>query len=403
MAEDVGAGSGGAATAAGTAAAGGGAPEDYLVALWRAVAVFRVTALGYAALTVAQNFTGYRHPVGGWVVLAVMAAWTAFTVLRFPPPAAPPRARTLPLVADLCVTAGCVLATHWVEWPQRLVTGQSPIAVMWMGGPVLVWAVAYGRRAGLCAGAVIGLCDFLIHTPVSAYTLSQLTFAPGLLMLTGAALGYLSRLAVRAQAALEHGTRLQAAARERERLARDIHDSVLQVLSRVQRQGLAAGGEAAELGRLAGEQEAALRTLVGMGAVDPEPAEGLRDIRVLISPLSGAAVHVAAPATPVVLPAHAADEVLLALRAALDNVVRHCPDGTRAWILIEDEPAAVTVSLRDDGPGFAADRLEQAAAAGRLGVAQSIHGRIRELGGSARVAAVPGQGTEVELRIPRGD
>jgi signal transduction histidine kinase len=176
---------------------------------------------------------------------------------------------------------------------------------------------------------------------------------------------------------------------------------VLQVLSRVQRQGLAAGGEAAELGRLAGEQEAALRTLVGMGAADPEPAKGLRDIRVLISPLSGAAVHVAAPATPVVLPAHTAGELVLAVRAALDNVARHCPDGTRVWILIEDEPDAVTVSLRDDGPGFAPGRLDRAAAAGRLGVAQSILGRVRDLGGSARVGAVPGEGTEVELRVPR--
>jgi hypothetical protein len=47
-------------------AGAGGAPEDFIVALWRAVAVFRVAALGYAILTVAQNFTAYRHPVGGW-------------------------------------------------------------------------------------------------------------------------------------------------------------------------------------------------------------------------------------------------------------------------------------------------------------------------------------------------
>ena len=396
-----------------------GAPEDYQGALWRAVAVFRVAALAYAALTVAQNFTEYRHPLGGWIVLGAMAAWTAYTVARFPPPNPPPNppakasagagvsvsvsARAIPLAADLCVTAACVLATHWVESAPRLLVGESPIAVMWMGGPVLVWAVAYGRRAGLFAGAVIGLCNLLIHTPQSAYSLSQLTFAPGLLLLTGAALGHLARLAVQAQEALERGTRLEAAARERDRLARDIHDSVLQVLSRVQRQGLAAGGEAAELGRLAGEQEAALRALVGMGAANPEPEQGRRDIRVLISALAGATptINVAAPATPVLLPARAADELLLSLRAALDNVARHCPQDTRVWILIEDEPAQVTISLRDDGPGFAPGRLEKAAEAGRLGVAQSIQGRIRELGGTARIASVPGEGTEVELRLPR--
>lgn len=377
-------------------------PEDYLAALWRALAVFRVAALGYAALTVSHNFPEYRRPLGGFVVLGVMTAWTGFTILRFPPPLSPPRRRALALVADLCVTAGCVLSTDWVEPAARLVTGMSPIAVMWMGGPVLAWAVAYGRRAGLFAGAVIGLCDVLVHRPQSAYTLSQLSFAPGLLLLAGAALGYLARLAVQAQAALEHGTRLQAAARERDRLARDIHDSVLQVLARVQRQGLAAGGEAAELGRLAGEQEAALRALVGMGAADPEPLAGIRDIRVLIAALVGSSATVATPATPVLLPAQPVDGLMLALRAALDNVARHCPSDTRVWILIEDEPEAVTVTVRDDGPGFAPERLDEAASAGRLGVAQSILGRIRELGGHADVRSVPGEGTEVELRVPRG-
>jgi 1-acyl-sn-glycerol-3-phosphate acyltransferase len=52
------------------------------------------------------------------------------------------------------------------------------------------------------------------------------------------------------------------ATRERERLARDIHDSVLQVLALVKRRGAGLDGEAGELARLAGEQEAALRTLV---------------------------------------------------------------------------------------------------------------------------------------------
>jgi signal transduction histidine kinase len=43
------------------------------------------------------------------------------------------------------------------------------------------------------------------------------------------------------------------------------------------------------------------------------------------------------------------------------------------------------VGVRDDGNGFAASRLAQAADAGRIGVAQSIVGRIREVGGEAEV------------------
>jgi signal transduction histidine kinase len=87
--------------------------------------------------------------------------------------------------------------------------------------------------------------------------------------------------------------------------------------------------------------------------------------------------------------------------AAIENVQRHCPDGARAWILIEDEPGEVTVTVRDDGPGIPAGRLEQAAAEGRLGLAQSVRGRIRELGGAVTVTSSAGEGTEIEIRWPR--
>ena len=70
-------------------------------------------------------------------------------------------------------------------------------------------------------------------------------------------------------------------------------------------------------------------------------------------------------------------------------------------MLVEDEPGLVTVTVRDDGPGIPDGRLAEAAAAGRLGVSHSICGRLRDLGGSATIRSVPGEGTEVELRLPR--
>ncbi|WP_348652248.1 ATP-binding protein [Streptomyces sp. 71268] len=81
---------------------------------------------------------------------------------------------------------------------------------------------------------------------------------------------------------------------------------------------------------------------------------------------------------------------------------QHAGEGARAFILIEDEPDAVLVTVRDDGPGIPEGRLVDAEREGRLGVAQSIRGRLRDLGGSADLESVPGQGTEVELRVPRG-
>jgi signal transduction histidine kinase len=59
------------------------------------------------------------------------------------------------------------------------------------------------------------------------------------------------------------------------------------------------------------------------------------------------------------------------------------------------------VTIREEGPGIPAGRLAEAAAAGRLGVSQSIHGRLRDLGGTATIRSAPGEGTEVELRLPR--
>jgi signal transduction histidine kinase len=109
----------------------------------------------------------------------------------------------------------------------------------------------------------------------------------------------------------------------------------------------------------------------------------------------------------VLLPARVATELTAAVSAALDNVRKHASgeegQEARAWILLEDEPDAVIVTVRDDGPGIPAGRLADAEAEGRMGVALSIRGRLRDLGGTAELVSVPGQGTEVELRVPRND
>ena len=60
----------------------------------------------------------------------------------------------------------------------------------------------------------------------------------------------------------------------------------------------------------------------------------------------------------------------------------------------------MVVTVRDEGPGIPAGRLEAARAEGRLGVAGSIHGRMADLGGTARLTTAPGQGTEWELELP---
>ncbi|MFD8530544.1 DUF5931 domain-containing protein [Streptosporangium canum] len=95
-----------------------------------------------------------------------------------------------------------------------------------------------------------------------------------------------------------------------------------------------------------------------------------------------------------------AREVVAAVGAALDNVRRHCGEDARAWVFAENDGVSMIITVRDEGPGIPEGRLSEAAAEGRLGIAQSIRGRIAGLGGTAGFTSVPGQGTEVELIIP---
>ncbi|MEP7025600.1 MAG: DUF5931 domain-containing protein [Actinomycetota bacterium] len=365
--------------------------------LWRAVAVFRFASIGYAAVLLALLRADYSRVGWAWAVLAGMTGWTVASTIAY----AQPRRRTRALLAtDLAVTAAALLSTALVQYPHSTYAGVMPVTATWMAGPVLAWAVAAGPRAGAVAALLVSACDIGLRNFRSTDLFrATLLNGPVLLLLSGALLGYFARLAGRAESALQHAAEIEAASRERERLARGIHDSVLQVLALVQRRGNEAGGEAAEIGRLAGQQEAALRTLIaGDGA--PLPS-GEVDLRALLAQETSASVSVVTPADPVRLASHTAHETASAVRAALDNVRRHCADGTKAWILVEDEGSQVCVTIRDEGPGIVPGRLEQAAADGRLGVSQSISGRIRDLGGSASITAAPGAGTEVRLCVPR--
>jgi signal transduction histidine kinase len=56
----------------------------------------------------------------------------------------------------------------------------------------------------------------------------------------------------------------------------------------------------------------------------------------------------------------------------------------------------VSLWIRDRGAGFDPDGV----APDRRGLADSIRGRMERVGGSATIVSAPGEGTEVELRLP---
>jgi signal transduction histidine kinase len=360
--------------------------------MWRALAVFRVVALGYAAVLIVRDHDQYAHPAAGLLVLAGMACWTLVTVIAYARPAG--RAPWM-IAADVAVAMALIVSTGWIDSGARINAGSATLPAIWAAASVLASALAGGPWMGLAAALAIIGADAIEHPRLQLENTA-------LLLIAGGVVGYLVRLVVRAEEAASKAARREAAAAERERLARSLHDSVLQVLALVTSRGRALGGEAAELGRLAAEQEAALRALVsGVSQADGCDA-GQLDVRALTEPLADGRITVACPATAVLLPEHATRALVAAAAAAVDNVRRHAGADARCWVLLEDDAAAVLLTVRDDGCGFAAGRLAEAAAAGRLGVAQSIVGRLESIGGSALVLSAPGGGTEVELRVPRG-
>lgn len=371
------------------------APVDGVKALlWRAVSMFRLLSCGYAVVLTVHYAPDYTHPMGGYAVAAVMGAWSVVSIRGYARHRRTGAARpsSLLLGSDLAVTLGCLLATRWIVPP-----GQNPeiLPMLWVASAAIVWGVVGGTGAGTAAALALAVGNVFVRDSITEGTLNIAI----LILLPGALIGYVADLAARVEEQSRRAAHLEAATIERERLARAVHDSVLQVLALVQRRGAEIGGPAAELGRLAGEQESALRALVATEPL-PHTPEGTADLCAALRAFEAPRVTLALPAAPIPLPSADCAELAAAVRAALDNTARHAGPEARVWILAESGAGAVTVTVRDDGPGIAPGRLEQAEAEGRLGIAQSIRMRTVRLGGTAEVTAPPGQGTEIELRVP---
>lgn len=380
--------------------------------LWRALTGYRVLTMLYAVGLFATNYENYDRPGIAVAYYVVLCGWTLATLPRVQNEAACTKRF---LAVDLAVAVTGILLTPLAVNDHHIDTGGPTLPSIWTAGSVLAYAIKGGWRWAAFASTPVAVANLIERGQPARDTVHNVI----LVWVASIAIGYVVEVARASERTLARALEIEAATRERERLARDIHDSVLQVLAMVQRRGAVIGGEAAELGRMAGEQEVALRTLVSGGlrpvswasedaaqgavvrAVDEPDPEGPVDLRALLAPFAAAKVSFAEPGAPVELPPAAAKELAAAVGAALDNVRKHAGEHARAWILVEDEPDEVVVTVRDDGPGIPEGRLAQAEGEGRMGVALSIRGRLGELGGSAELISVPGQGTEVELKVPK--
>ncbi len=358
--------------------------------MFRALAVLRVVVLVNAV-----GFNVYRdnfdRPVLGWACVGAMVVWTVVATFVY---AEPQRRTPAVLLVDLGLAVGLLLLSPVVKGE----TFQASIPGFWIVAALLAWAARYGWRGGLGAGVLLGGVDLLIRQAPDQNDYGHVF----LILLAGTMVGFVCESLQQMAAERDRAEREAAAASERARLARVVHDGVLQVLALVQRRGTEMGGDAAELGRLAGEQEQALRTLIrSQDAVIPGRPGGDLDLAAALGALGGRpGVEVVVPGGPVEVPGGVGAEVVAVVGACLDNVRRHVGEDAPAWVLLEDLGDHVEVSVRDEGPGIPEGRLATAEADGRLGVAESIRGRIRDLGGEARLST-GSFGTEWEFVVPR--
>lgn len=364
--------------------------------LFRALAVLRIVTLINAVGLNIYRRDNLDHPIGAWAVVGGMVVWSAIATWAYSDAL---RRTWVLLFLDLAVALTAIALTPVFKGP----TFNATIPGFWVMAALLAWAIRFRLWGGLVAATLIGATDLLLRDELTQTNYANVY----LLFIGGPIVGYMCGSLQEMAAERDAAERSAAAAAERARLARVVHDGVLQVLALVQRRGAELGAGAAELGRLAGEQESRLRTLIRSQDAVGEDAGGTSNEVVDVASRLGRlslrpGVDVVVPGGPVELPGAVAAELVAAVAACLDNVTVHVGEGAPAWVLLEAFPDRVEVSVRDEGPGIAPGRLEQAAADGRLGVTGSIRGRIEDLGGTAVVTS-GSFGTEWELVVPRGE
>lgn len=200
---------------------------------------------------------------------------------------------------------------------------------------------------------------------------------------------------------------------ERERMARDLHDGVGQVLGYVNAQT-----QAARAYLRSNQSEIADAVLAQLTGVTQDAHADIRNF-ILGAPLGrtapaelGAAltqfverfaeqygqpvtVTHTGPATAPWLTAAAQTQLLYVTQEALTNVRKHA-QAASAHVHCHVDNDAVEVTVADDGAGFA----PQTVTGDHFGL-QIMRARMEEAGGSLAVASAPGRGVQVTARLPR--
>jgi signal transduction histidine kinase len=290
--------------------------------------------------------------------------------------------------------------------------------------PAFIWAaVRLGPQGATMAVAVAAAIavwgtsneegPFVEHSPTDSALSLQLYIT--LAALTTFSLAAIVSERRRASQELAESQRREGerAAQERQRIARDLHDSVSQALfsttlrvrtaqRALAREGLGSTGpvgeQLSEIGQLTRSALAEMRALIlelRPGALAEEGlVAALTEQASVLSAREGLVIEVGGPAEGLPLGPEAEEQLYRLGQEALANVVKHA-QATRAAVEIAARDGTVSLEVRDDGRGFDPTGVT----GGHFGL-RSMRGRVADLGGRLEVTSAPGHGTVVHAEVP---
>lgn len=272
-----------------------------------------------------------------------------------------------------------------------------PVLLVGVGVGVVVWQVQPQLEFTRWAAARIAAGIAVMGTGLAAFVAGNISISAvrdglfgivlvvgGLALLVGPWIAVLLR-----DRANERRQRLQADARAD--VAAHLHDSVLQTLALIQRTD-----DPREMTVLARQQERELRRWLYADDVDPDEWT----LKNAIDRVAGVVedrhdVDVEAVVVGDVVVDATVEALVAAVGEAATNAAKWSGCSTVS-VFVEVADAEVQAYVRDTGVGFD----PAAIADDRLGVRESIRGRMERVGGSAEIVTAPGQGTEVRLAVP---
>lgn len=193
----------------------------------------------------------------------------------------------------------------------------------------------------------------------------------------------------------------QALTRERSRIARDLHDEIGARLTHLALLADRSGetGARAELSATARETARTMDELVWSVNATNDTVESLATYAMRFAErharAAGLRCRFDAPTAfrGEALPADVRRHVFLAIKEAVNNVVKHA-HATELGLSFGGDAAAIEIAVTDDGRGFATD-----VGGGGHGLT-GMRERMTAVGGSLTLASAPGSGTTVRFRVP---